>query len=71
MTSKEKQIRKSQEKSSNLTENYTFNDVVDNACEKLMNCKIKYSISQIQEMEKNLRNLEHELNAFLEQRIES
>jgi len=45
---------------------YTFSDVVDEACGKLMDKQIKYSIKRITEMEENLANMERELNDFLE-----
>jgi hypothetical protein len=44
----------------------TFSDVVDKACEGLMDRQIKYSIRRIQEMEEILSGLEQELNVFLE-----
>ena len=65
MTSKEKQINKLHEKPSNLTEDYSFNEVVDKACEKLRGCQIKHSIRRIQEMYECLNNLERELDNFL------
>jgi len=43
----------------------SFSDVVDEACEKLMDRQIKYSIRRIQEMEERLCGLERELDAFL------
>ncbi|MCL2721175.1 MAG: hypothetical protein FWD47_07535 [Treponema sp.] len=47
---------------------YTFSDVVEKACEGLMDRKIKYSIRRIQEMEDILSGLEQELDVFLELR---
>jgi hypothetical protein len=44
---------------------YSFSDVVDEACEKLKDRQIKYSIRRIQEMEERLYNLEKELEDFL------
>jgi len=49
-------------------DHYTFSDVVDKACEGLMDRKIRYSIRRIQEMEDVLSELEQELDAFLELR---
>jgi hypothetical protein len=46
----------------------TFSEVVDKACEKLMDRQIKYSIRRIQEMEVFLTGLEEELTSFLEMR---
>jgi len=42
-----------------------FSDVVDRACEGLMDRQIKYSIRRIQEMEDCLSGLEQELDDFL------
>ncbi|MCL2230243.1 MAG: V-type ATPase subunit a family protein [Treponema sp.] len=47
-----------------------FSDVVDKACEGLMDKQIKNSIRRIQEMERRLSGLEQELDAFLEQKVE-
>jgi len=44
---------------------YSFGDVVDEACERLMDRQIKYSIRRIQEMEERLSGLERELDDFL------
>jgi hypothetical protein len=44
---------------------YTFSDVVDRACEGLMDKQIKYSIRRIREMEEQLCLLERELDDFL------
>jgi len=44
---------------------YTFSDLVDEACDKLMDKQIKYSIRRITEMEEYLANMERELNDFL------
>jgi len=43
----------------------SFADVVDEACERLMERQIKYSIRRIQEMEERLSLLERELDDFL------
>jgi len=45
---------------------YNFSDVVDEACDKLMDKQIKYSIKRIIEMEECLTNMERELDNFLE-----
>ena len=47
---------------------YSFNDVVDEACGKLMDKQITYSIRRIQEMEECLAGLERELDQFLAQK---
>jgi hypothetical protein len=46
----------------------SFSDVVEQACEKLMDRQIKYSIQRIQEMDLLLCNLEKELDDFLFQK---
>jgi hypothetical protein len=48
---------------------YSFSDVVDEACEKLKDRQIKYSIRRIHEMEERLYNLEKDIDAFLEKAI--
>jgi hypothetical protein len=47
---------------------YSFSDVVDEACEKLKDRQIKYSIRRIHEMRERLYNLEKELDFFLLQK---
>jgi len=47
---------------------YTFSDVVDRACEKLMDRQIIYSIRRIQSMDERLAALEKELDDFLSQK---
>jgi hypothetical protein len=44
---------------------YAFSEVVDKACEGLMDRQVKYSIRRIREMEDQLNGLERELNDFL------
>ena len=46
----------------------SFSEVVDEACGRLMDSQIKYSIRRIQYMEERLTGLEQELNEFLFQR---
>jgi len=46
----------------------SFSEVVDEACEKLMDRQIKHSIKRIQRMEERLTCLERELDDFLFQR---
>jgi len=48
---------------------YSFNDVVEKACEGLMNRQIKFSIRRIKEMEERLCGVEQELDAFLNSRV--
>ena len=47
---------------------YSFNDVLDETCEKLMDKQAKYSIRRIQEMDECLLSLERELDVFLAQK---
>jgi len=51
----------------NMTESslYAFSEVVDKACEGLMERQAKYSIRRIREMEAQLCILERELDDFL------
>jgi DNA-dependent RNA polymerase auxiliary subunit epsilon len=44
---------------------YAFSEVLDKACEGLMDRKVKYSIRRIREMEDQLCELERELDDFL------
>jgi hypothetical protein len=48
---------------------YSFNEVVDEACERLMERQIIYSIRRIQAMEDRLDQLERELDEFLFHKI--
>ena len=43
----------------------TFSDVIDKACEGLMDRQIKHTIRRIREMEKYLSDMERELDEFL------
>jgi len=51
-----------------ISDIYTFSDVVDRACEKLMDRQIIYSIRRIQSMDERLAMLEKELDDFLSQK---
>jgi DNA-dependent RNA polymerase auxiliary subunit epsilon len=55
-------------KPATLSNVYTFSDVVDKACEQLMDSQIKYSIRRIQVMDDRLAALEKELDDFLLQK---
>jgi len=55
-------------KSSSASEVYTFSEVVDKACEQLMDRQIKYSIRRIQIMDERLAVIEKELDDFLSRR---
>jgi len=52
-------------KTAAISDVYTFSDVVDEACSKLMDKQIKYTIRRITEMEECLANMEKELDDFL------
>jgi hypothetical protein len=67
MTFKEK----SKGKTSAIPDIYTFSDVVDKACEGLIDRQIKNSIRRIQEMEECICSLEQELDEFLTQKIDN
>jgi len=55
-------------KTASVQDIYSFNEVVDEACEKLMESQIKYSIRRIVEMEERLAVIENELDEFLIQK---
>jgi len=44
---------------------YSFSEVVDSTCERLMEKQIKYSIRRIREMDERLGLIERELDEFL------
>jgi hypothetical protein len=47
---------------------YSFNEIVDETCDKLMDKQIKHSIRRIMEMEERLESLEKELDDFILQK---
>jgi hypothetical protein len=47
-----------------LADNSSFEAVLDQACDRLWDRKIRYSISRIREMEAHLNDLEQELDAL-------
>jgi transposase len=55
-------------KPASVSDIYTFSEVVDKACEQLMDRQIKYSIRRIQAMDERLAELEKELDDFLSHR---
>jgi hypothetical protein len=55
-------------KPASVSEPYTFSEVVERACEQLLDRQIKYSIRRIQVMDERLAGLEKELDAFLSHR---
>ena len=44
---------------------FTFDSLLDETCERLLDRQVKYAIQRIHDMEKRLGNLEHELDDFL------
>jgi hypothetical protein len=46
----------------------SFNNMVDETCDKLMDKQIKHSIRRIVEMEERLESLEKELDEFILQK---
>ena len=65
MTFKEKSRKKTNEKSITKADTYTFTDVVDKACEELMERQVIYSLRRIKELKDCLSGLEQELDDFL------
>ncbi|MDR2783982.1 MAG: hypothetical protein LBB48_09145 [Treponema sp.] len=47
--------------------NFSFETVLDETCERLMGKKGRYSITRLVQMEGDLVNMEKELDAFLQQ----
>jgi len=47
---------------------YTFSEVVDEACNKLMDRQIKHSIRRLADMDERLAAIERELDEFLSQK---
>jgi len=48
-----------------ISKKASFNEVVDDVCDRLIEQQAQYSIRRIHEMEEKLNLLEQELNAFL------
>jgi hypothetical protein len=44
---------------------FTFDSLLDETCERLLDRQVKYAIQRIYDMEKRLGNLERELDEFL------
>jgi hypothetical protein len=47
---------------------FTFDSLLDETCERLLDRQVKYAIQRIHEMEKRLVNLERELDDFIKNR---
>ena len=52
-----------------LTEETSFEDVLDATCERLWEKQVQYSVRRIGEMEEELIKLEEELTEFISKRI--
>jgi len=48
-----------------LYDDISFDSILDETCERLLNRQVKYAIQRIHEMEHRLDNLERELDEFL------
>ena len=44
---------------------FTFDSLLDEACERLLDRQLKYSVQRIRDLEKRLGRLESELDEFL------
>ena len=53
------------DKSASISTDTSFSDIVDEACERLWDKQVQYSIRRIHEMEDILNALERELDQFL------
>jgi hypothetical protein len=51
-----------------LSNQPSFEHIVEKSCERLWDKKVQHSIRRIHELEEVLNSLEHELDAFLERR---
>lgn len=47
---------------------YTFDSILDETCERLLDRQVKYAVQRIYEMEKRLHSLEQELDEILKNR---
>jgi hypothetical protein len=45
---------------------FTFDSILEETCERLLDRQVKYAIQRIHEMEERLGNLERELDEFLQ-----
>lgn len=48
-----------------LSDNVSFETVLDRTCERLWGKKVQYSIRRIRELEATLQGIEHELDTLL------
>jgi hypothetical protein len=54
-----------------LSDQHSFERIVEESCNRLWDTKVRYSIRQIHELEELLNSLEQDLDAFLEQHTPS
>jgi len=54
-----------EKKSTVVTEEQSFETVLDSACERLREKHVQYSIRRIREMDEELTRIEKELNEFI------
>jgi len=52
-------------KAAPVSEPFTFDSLLDETCERLLDRQLKYSIQRIHVLERRLCDLENELNEFL------
>ena len=52
-----------------LLSDLTFDSILDETCERLLDRQVKYSIQRIYDLEKRLEILERELDEFLRKRV--
>jgi hypothetical protein len=57
------------EDKASLFSDLTFDSILNETCERLMDRQAKLSIQRIYELEKRLEHLEHELDEFLGKRF--
>jgi hypothetical protein len=55
------------EDTSSPNSGFTFDSILEETCERLLDRQVKYAIQRIHEMEIRLGNLERELDEFLQQ----
>jgi hypothetical protein len=48
-----------------LYDDISFDSILDETCERLLDRQVKYAIQRINEMDRRLTNLERELDEFL------
>ena len=50
---------------------FTFNTLLDETCERLLDRQVRYSILRIHDLEKRLASLERELDEFIEKKSDT